>query len=123
MEKKGFYRWAWLVIVLLGGFLMIYGGIQDVTIFFSDNLALIPSWYPVSPIVALVCGLIVLISAVLNITWGWQIKYAEGAKEHKLAQRVVLISSIAIVCDWISGYYGFGSLIALLTAIYLLRRS
>jgi len=34
MEKRGFHRWAWLVVLLLGGLLMIFGGAQDVTLFF-----------------------------------------------------------------------------------------
>ena len=39
MEKRGFHRWAWLVVFLLGGVLMLYGGAQDVAIFFSSDLA------------------------------------------------------------------------------------
>ncbi len=29
MKKRGFHRWAWLVVFLLGGVLMVYGGAQD----------------------------------------------------------------------------------------------
>ena len=78
MEKRGFHHWAWLVVLLLGGLLMLYGGAQDVTLFFSPegDLAPVPSWRPVSPLVGLVCGLIVLASAGLNLAWGWQLRRA-----------------------------------------------
>jgi len=122
MEKQGFHRWAWLVVFLLGGLLMIYGGTQDVTLFFSASLAPIPSWHPVPPVVGLVCGLIVLVSAGLNVAWGWQLQHAEDILEQRLARRVVLVSVVAMIADWVSGYYGFGSLMALLTAIWLMRR-
>lgn len=93
IKKQGFYRWAWLVVFLLGGLLMIYGGAQDVTLFFSPEgeLAPVPSWYSVPPIVGLVCGLIVLASAGLNIAWGLQLRGAEGVYECRLARHVVII--------------------------------
>jgi type IV secretory pathway VirB2 component (pilin) len=122
VEKKGFYRWAWLVIIIMGGIGMVFGGAQDVILFFSDDLIIIHSWHPVIPVVGLVCGIIVMITGGLNIMWGWQIKQAEGTIEKKLAQKVALFSVVAMIFDWICGYYGFGSLMALLTAIYLLRR-
>ena len=122
MNKQRFHRWAWLVVFLLGGLLMIYGGAQDVTLFFAPELAPVPSWYPAPAVVGLVCGLIVLASAGLNVVWGWQLWRAEGAQERRLARRVTLVSGVAMIADWISGYYGFGSLMALLTGIWLMRR-
>ena len=122
MEKRGFHRWAWLVVLLLGGLMMIYGGAQDVLLFFAPELALVQSWYPAPPAIGLVCGLIVLVSAGLNIAWGWQLRCAEGADEIRIARRVAVVSGAAMVADWISGYYGFGSLMALLTSIWLMRR-
>ena len=104
---------------------MIYGGAQDVTLFFSPDgeLAPVSSWHSVSPVVGLVCGLIVLISAGLNITWGWRLRCAKGIKEIKIAQYVALVSGVAMIADWICGYYGFGSLIALLISLWLIRRA
>ncbi|MCD4672036.1 MAG: hypothetical protein K8R77_05165 [Anaerolineaceae bacterium] len=122
MEKRGFHRWAWLVVFLLGGLLMLYGGAQDMAIFFSPDLAPVPSWHPVPPLVGLVCGLIVLVSAGLNIVWGWQLWHAEGDDELRLARRVAFVSGVAMIADWVSGYYGFGSLMALLAGIWLMRR-
>ncbi|MBE9507172.1 MAG: hypothetical protein IMY86_03915 [Chloroflexi bacterium] len=124
MEKRGFHRWAWLVVFLLGGLLMLYGGAQDVTLFFSPegDLAPVPSWHPIPPLVGLVCGLIVLASAGLNVVWGWQLRRAEGAREQRLARRVALVSGVAMIADWASGYYGFGSLMALLTSIWLMMK-
>ena len=122
MEKQGFHRWAWLVVFLLGGLLMLYGGAQDVTLFFAPELAPVSSWYPAPPAVGLVCGLIVLASAGLNVVWGWQLRRTECARERRLARRVALVSGVAMVADWIGGYYGFGSLVALLTGIWLMRR-
>ncbi len=123
MEKQGFHRWAWLVVFLLGGLLMLYGGAQDVSIFFlpGGDLALVPSWHPTRPVVGLVFGLIVLASAGLNIVWGWQLRCAEGFQERRLARRVAFVSTVGMIADWVSGYYGFGSLIALLTGIWLMR--
>ena len=123
MEKRGFHRWAWLVVFLLGGLLMLFGGAQDVAICFSPDLAPVPSWRSVPPVVGLVCGLIVLISAGLNIVWGWSLRLAVGVKEQRLARRVAFVSAAAMIADWISGYYGFGSLMALLTGIWLMLRS
>ncbi len=123
MKKIGFHRWAWLVVFLLGGLLMIYGGAQDLTLFFAPELAPIPSWHPVSPTVGLVCGLIVLASAGLNLVWGWQLRSAEGGDELRLARLVALVSGAAMIADWVSGYYGFGSLIALLTGVWLMKKS
>jgi hypothetical protein len=62
MEKRGFHRWTWLIVLLLGGLLMLYGGAQDVTLFFSPegDLSPVPSWHPIPPLVGLVCGLIAL---------------------------------------------------------------
>lgn len=122
MEKRGFHRWAWLVILLLGGLLMLYGGVQDVAIFFSSNLAPVPSWHPAPPLVGLVCGLIVLASAGLNVVWGRRLRHAKGAQERRLARRAALVSGMAMIADWVSGYYGFGSLMALLTGIWLAAR-
>lgn len=124
MEKRGFHRWAWLVVFLLGGLLMIYGGAQDVTLFFSPegDLAPVPSWHPAPPVVGLVCGLIVLASAGLNLVWGWQLRRAEGDQERRLARQVALVSTVAMIADWVSGYYGFGSLVALLTSIWLMMK-
>jgi len=124
IKKQGFHRWAWLVVFLLGGLLMIYGGAQDITLFFSPEgeLAPVPSWHSVSPIVGLVCGFIVLASAGLNVAWGWQLRYAEETEERRLALRVVLFSGVAMIADWVSGYYGFGSLMALLTGLWLIRK-
>jgi len=124
LEKRGFHRWAWLVVFALGGLLMLYGGAQDVTLFFSPegNLAPVPSWHAVPPLVGLVCGLIVLTSAGLNLVWGWRLRSAEGTEERRLARRVALVSGVAMIADWVSGYYGFGSLMALLTGIWLIWR-
>ena len=122
MEKRGFHRWAWLVVLLLGGLLMLYGGAQDVAIFFSSNLAPVPSWHPAPPLLGLVCGLIVLASAGLNVVWGWRLRRAEGTQELRLARRAALVSGMAMIADWVSGYYGFGSLMALLTGIWLAAR-
>jgi len=122
MQKQGFHHWAWLVVLLLGGLLMLYGGAQDVAIFFAPDLALVPSWRPTPPVVGLVCGLIVLASAGLNVVWGWRLRRAEGAEERRLARRVALVSGMGLIADWISGYYGFGSLAALLIGIWLMRK-
>lgn len=124
MQKQGFHRWAWLVVLGLGGLLMLYGGAQDVTLFFAPegDLAPVPSWYATPPLVGLVCGLVVLISAGLNVVWGWQLRHAEGDEERRLARRVALISGVGVIADWISGYYGFGSLVALLIGVWLMRR-
>lgn len=81
MEKRGFHRWAWLVVFLLGGLLMIPGGAQDVSLFFSSDLVLVPSWHSTPPIAGLICGLVVIASAGLNITWGWRLRHAGGAQE------------------------------------------
>lgn len=121
MEKRGFHRWAWLVVFLLGGLLMIPGGAQDVSLFFSSDLVLVPSWHSTPPIAGLICGLVVIVSAGLNITWGWRLRHAGGAQERRLARRVILVSGVAIVADRVSGYYGFGSLMALLTGAWLTR--
>lgn len=123
MGKQGFHRWVWLVIFLLGGLLMLFGGAQDSMLFFSDQWALVPSWHAVPPIVGLVCGLIVLASAVLNVVWGWQLRHAEGARERRLARQVTLVSGIGVIADWVSGYYGFGSLMALLASAWLARKN
>lgn len=103
---------------------MLYGGAQDVTLFFSPegDLAPVPAWHPILPLVGLICGLIVLMSAGLNVVWGWQLRQATGTEERKLALRVTLASGVAMIADWISGYYGFGSLMALLTGIWLLTK-
>jgi len=96
LNKRGFHRWAWLIVFLLGGLLMLYGGAQDLTLFFAPegNLAPVPAWHPVSPTVGLVCGLIVLASAVLNLIWGWQLRRAEGDDELRLARWVALVSAL-----------------------------
>ena len=124
MQKQGLHRWAWLLVLLCGGILMLFGGAQDVTLFFAPEggLAPVPSWHPASPLVGLVCGLLVLASAGLNIVWGWQLRRAEGDRELGLARRIALVSGVAMIADWVSGYYGFGSLVALLTGICLMMQ-
>ena len=122
MEKRGFHRWAWLVVFLLGGLLMLFGGAQDLAIFFSPDLLPVPSWHAVPPVIGLICGLIVLTSAVLNLIWGWQLRRVEGVQEQRLARRVAFVSAVAMVADWICGYYGFGSLMALLASAWLMRQ-
>ncbi|MCJ7567449.1 MAG: hypothetical protein MUO58_07905 [Anaerolineales bacterium] len=122
MEKQGFHRWVWLVIFLLGGLLMICGGAQDIFLYFADHLTLVPSWHSVPPIVGLVCGLIVLASAVFNVIRGWQLRRAEGERERILARQVCIASGIGMIADWVSGYYGFGSLMALLAGAWLARQ-
>jgi len=121
MKKQGFHRWAWLVVLVWGGLVMLYGGAQDLMLFFAPELAIVPSWYQAPPILGLICGLIIIVSAGLNIIWGWQLRHAIGEEELKIARRVVFVSAVAMVVDWISGYYGFGSLLALLTSIWLIR--
>ncbi len=122
MEKRGYHRWAWLIVFLLGGLLMLYGGAQDLLLFFDANLAPVPSWHPTPPMVGLICGLIVLASATANLVWGWQLRLAEGGRRQLLARRVALVSAVGMVADWISGYYGFGSLMALLTGAWMMRK-
>ena len=122
MGKRGFHRWVWSVVFLLGGLLMIFGGMQDIMLFFSDRWAPVPSWHTVPPTVGLICGSIVLVSAGLNVMWGWQLRSAEGAREQRLARQVILVSGMGLIADWISGYYGFGSLIALLASAWLVRK-
>ena len=122
MEKQGFHRWAWLIVFLLGGLLMLFGGAQDVALFYSSDLAPVPSWHPVPPVVGLICGLIVLVSAGLDIVWGWQLRRADTVQERRLAIRVAIVSAVAMIADWVSGYYGFGSLMALLTGLWLIRK-
>jgi len=102
---------------------MLYGGAQDLTIFFAPdgNLAPLPSWHPVPPIVGLVSGIIVLASAGLNLDCGWQLRRAEAVDELRLARWVALVSGVAMIADWVCGYYGFGSLMALLTQNWLVR--
>lgn len=122
-RKQGFHRWTWLVVFLLGGLLMLYGGAQDLTLFFSPDgaLAPVPSWHSVSPVVGLACGLIVLISAGLNMVWGWRLRSTKGINEIKIATQVAIVSCMAMVADWICGYYGFGSLMALLASLWLIH--
>jgi len=122
IRKRGFHRWAWLVVLLLGGLLMIYGGAQDVMLFCAPTMATVPSWHSTPPVVGLVCGLIVLVSAGVNIVLGWQLRKDVGTKERRLALQIALISATAMIADWISGYYGFGSLMALLTSIWLVAK-
>ena len=125
IKKQGFNRWAWLIVFILGGLLMLYGGAQDLTLFFSPegDLAPVRSWHTVPPVVGLICGLIVLASAISNLVWGWQLRRAEGTRERKLAYYVAFVSGIGMIADWISGYYGFGSLMALLTAVWLMIKN
>ena len=122
MQKQGFHRWAWLVVFLFGGWLMIFGGAQDVALFFGPELVPVRAWHPAPAIVSLLCGLIVLVSAGLNLIWGWQLRGAETTQERLLGRRVALISALAVIADWLSGYYGFGSLMALFTGLWLMRR-
>ena len=67
-------------------------------------------------------GLIVRGSAGLTVVWGWQLRRAAGTQEQSLARRVALISGVGMIADWVSGYYGFGSLMALLTGLWLMRK-
>ena len=53
MEKQGFHRWAWLVVFLLGGVLMLFGGTQDMALYFSPDLAPVSPWHPVPSLVGL----------------------------------------------------------------------
>ena len=123
MEKQGFHRWAWLVILLIGGLLMIYGGLQDVSLFFFEDLAPVPSWHPIQPIVGLICGVIIVLIAIFSVILALKLKNADKELEQKLAKIVLISNGIAFVCDLICGYYGFGNLIALLIAIWLLKRN
>lgn len=122
MEKQGFHKWAWLIILLLGGLLMLYGGAQDILLFFAPDIVPVPSWYSVTPVLGLICGLIVLASAGFNIILGWKLRHATDIQEKKFARLVSFVSTVGMIADWVSGYYGFGSLIALLTSIWLIRR-
>ena len=122
IEKRGFHRWAWLIIILLGGLLMVFGGVQDLLIFFKPGLEMVPSWHPIPSVVGLICGLIVSVSALSNIILGLLIRCAVGAKELKLAYFVVVTSGLGLAADLTSGYYGFGCLIALLVSIWLICR-
>jgi len=54
MAKQGFHKLAWLIILLLGGLLILYGGAQDVLLFFAPDMVPVPSWYSVTPVVGLV---------------------------------------------------------------------
>jgi len=38
-----------------------------------------------------------------------------------LWRKMVLIGDTAVIADWISGYYGFDSLVAMLTGLWLMR--
>ncbi len=116
-------RWVWLVVVIFGGLLMIFGGVQDVLKFFAPELSLVPTWYSALPLVALVCGLIVLASAGMNLVWGLQLRQAEPIQEKRLAQYIAALSGIAVIADWISGYYGFGSLLAVLVSLWLIHKN
>ena len=121
MDKKGFHRWVWLVVFLLGGLLMLWGGAQDAALFFAPGMIIVQSWHTIPPVVGLACGLVVLVSAVLNILWGWRLKEAQGEVERRLALRVTVGSGVGMIADWVSGYYGFGSLIALLVGLWVMR--
>ena len=54
--------------------------------------------------------------------WGRRLRHVKGAQERRLARRAALVSGMAMIADWVSGYYGFGSLMALLTGIWLAAR-
>ena len=103
---------------------MIYGGVQDLTLFIAPegDLAPVPSWHSSPPAAGLICGLIVLASAGANTVWGWQLRRASSTAEMRLAVRVAIVSGIAVVADWICGYYGFGSLIAFLVGAWLVLK-
>ncbi|MFH1928605.1 MAG: hypothetical protein ABIK79_10640, partial [Chloroflexota bacterium] len=120
MERQGFHRWAWLVVFMLGGLLMVFGGAQDVMLFFSPELVLVPSWHSSPPLVGLISGVTVLVSAGLNVVWGWRLRRAEDGEERSLVGRVAIVSGMAMIADWVSGCYGFGSLMALLTGVWLM---
>ncbi|MHA1910627.1 MAG: hypothetical protein ACTSYA_02925 [Candidatus Kariarchaeaceae archaeon] len=117
------HKWAWILIFLIGGVLMIYGGVQDIMIYFVEDLP-VASWHTISPEIALICGIIVLISALLTIYWSLQAyKQIENHElTYKIAQKIVVVNFIATITDWICGYYGFGSLVALIIAILLIRK-
>ena len=51
MDKQGFHRWAWLVVLLLGGVVMLFGGTQDLALYFSSVVMWDSSWYPVPSLV------------------------------------------------------------------------
>lgn len=116
-------RWVWLVVVLLGGLLTIFGGVQNLLKYFAPELSLTPTWYSAPPLAFLVCGLIVLISAGMNLIWGVQLRQAEPMQEKSLALKISAISGIGLIADWICGYYGFGSLLAMLAGLWLLRKN
>ncbi|MCK4997636.1 hypothetical protein KAS08_05000 [Candidatus Pacearchaeota archaeon] len=120
-KKQRLHRQAWLIVLVLGGVLMLYGGLQDMLLFFAPGHTFVPSWHTASPIVGLVCGLIVMLSAGLNIVLGWQLRQTTGKEELVLAHRVVFVSAIGTVADWISGYYGFGSMVALIIGLWLIQ--
>ena len=101
---------------------MLFGGTQDMALYFSPDLAPVSPWHPVPSLVGLFCGMIVIVSAGSNIVWGWQLRRAEATREQRLARKVAFVSGIGMIADWISGYYGFGSLVALLTGIWLMKK-
>lgn len=119
-EKQGFHRWAWLVIFLLGGLLMVFGGVQDVLLFFKPEISMVAPWHPIPSTVGLICGLIVLISAISNIILSLLLRKAIGNKELRIVIIIASISLIGLVADLISGYYGFGNLVALIICIILI---
>lgn len=96
---------------------MIFGGLQDVGIFF--DLTLVTPWHSIPPTVGLICGLIVLVVAGMNLIWGWWLRSANSEYERTLAKKLVVVNIIAIIADWISGYYGFGCLMAFLVSVWL----
>jgi len=66
--------WEFLLVIpsvfALGGLLMLYGGVQDVLLFFAPDMVPVPSWYSVTPVVGLVYGLIVFFSGRLEFIFG-----------------------------------------------------
>jgi len=57
-----------------------------------------------------------------DLCWGWHLRRAESDEERRLARRVALVSGVGMMADWVSGYYGFGSLMALLAGVWLMRK-
>ena len=86
---------------------MLYGGAQDVALYFAPGLAPVSSWRVVLPAVGLVCGLVVLASAGFNLVWGWRLRRATGALERKLAGHVALVSATPMVRQLCLGAWSY----------------
>ena len=101
---------------------MVFGGLQDLFLFFLPDLSMMSSWHPIPSIVGLICGIIVLLSAISNIILSLLLRKAIGTIELRIVYSITLISFIGLVADLVSGYYGFGSLIALLVGLWLIYK-